>query len=94
MTTQCQVMIRQDELVLSWWSAALPKRQAEKWLKMSHSSHRLSHTLPFYLTVSKICTQCEMEHKADGIMEQMCSSDFGKSFTQSSRDLENSTRAI
>uniref|UniRef100_A0A6J0V649 Secreted frizzled-related protein 5 n=1 Tax=Pogona vitticeps TaxID=103695 RepID=A0A6J0V649_9SAUR len=26
--------------------------------------------------VSKICTQCEMEHKADGIMEQMCSSDF------------------
>lgn len=31
------------------------------------------------LTVSKICTQCEMEHKADGIMEQMCSSDFGES---------------
>uniref|UniRef100_A0A8C0VPJ4 Secreted frizzled-related protein 5 n=1 Tax=Cyanistes caeruleus TaxID=156563 RepID=A0A8C0VPJ4_CYACU len=26
--------------------------------------------------VSKICTQCEMEHKADGMMEQMCSSDF------------------
>uniref|UniRef100_A0A8D0E8C4 Secreted frizzled-related protein 5 n=1 Tax=Salvator merianae TaxID=96440 RepID=A0A8D0E8C4_SALMN len=26
--------------------------------------------------VSKICTQCELEHKADGIMEQMCSSDF------------------
>ncbi|XP_010073450.1 PREDICTED: secreted frizzled-related protein 5-like, partial [Pterocles gutturalis] len=25
---------------------------------------------------SKICTQCEMEHKADGMMEQMCSSDF------------------
>lgn len=28
--------------------------------------------------VSKICTQCEMEHKADGMMEQMCSSDFGE----------------
>ncbi|NXC39667.1 SFRP5 protein, partial [Penelope pileata] len=26
--------------------------------------------------VSKICTQCEMEHKADGMMQQMCSSDF------------------
>ncbi|XP_036592427.1 secreted frizzled-related protein 5 [Trichosurus vulpecula] len=26
--------------------------------------------------VSKICAQCEMEHSADGLMEQMCSSDF------------------
>lgn len=28
--------------------------------------------------VSRICTQCEMEHKADGMMQQMCSSDFGE----------------
>ncbi|KAK1333571.1 hypothetical protein QTO34_005956 [Cnephaeus nilssonii] len=27
--------------------------------------------------VTKICAQCEMEHNADGLMEQMCSSDFG-----------------
>ncbi|KAB0399968.1 hypothetical protein E2I00_007398, partial [Balaenoptera physalus] len=26
--------------------------------------------------VTKICAQCEMEHSADGLMEQMCSSDF------------------
>ncbi|XP_074089299.1 secreted frizzled-related protein 5 [Macrotis lagotis] len=26
--------------------------------------------------VSKICAQCEMEQSADGLMEQMCSSDF------------------
>ncbi|KAK2098761.1 Secreted frizzled- protein 5 [Saguinus oedipus] len=28
--------------------------------------------------VTKICAQCEMEHSADGLMEQMCSSDFGE----------------
>lgn len=29
-------------------------------------------------SVTKICAQCEMEHSADGLMEQMCSSDFGE----------------
>ncbi|XP_010222596.1 PREDICTED: secreted frizzled-related protein 5 [Tinamus guttatus] len=37
------------------------------------SGHDAGSCLP---AVSKICTQCEMEHKADGMMEQMCSSDF------------------
>ncbi|OBS65158.1 hypothetical protein A6R68_06318 [Neotoma lepida] len=26
--------------------------------------------------MTRICAQCEMEHSADGLMEQMCSSDF------------------
>ncbi|PKU28522.1 secreted frizzled-related protein 5 [Limosa lapponica baueri] len=32
--------------------------------------------------VSKICTQCEMEHKADGMMEQMCSTKYGGEKTE------------
>lgn len=28
--------------------------------------------------VSRTCAQCEIEHSADGLMEQMCSSDFGE----------------
>ena len=36
-------------------------------------------TPPLLLSsVTKICAQCEMEHSADGLMEQMCSSDFGE----------------
>lgn len=31
-----------------------------------------------FSSVTKICAQCEMEHSADGLMEQMCSSDFGE----------------
>ncbi|XP_038600087.1 secreted frizzled-related protein 5 [Tachyglossus aculeatus] len=37
---------------------------------------RLAHPLPTDPPVTKICTQCEMEHSANGLMEQMCSSDF------------------
>lgn len=37
-----------------------------------------SHSAFFLSAVSRICAQCEMEHSADGLMEQMCSSDFGE----------------
>lgn len=35
-------------------------------------------TLLSLSSVTKICAQCEMEDSADGLMEQMCSSDFGE----------------
>lgn len=35
-------------------------------------------TLLSLSAVTKICAQCEMEDSADGLMEQMCSSDFGE----------------
>lgn len=43
------------------------------------SPHQPPSTPPLLLSsVTKICAQCEMEHSADGLMEQMCSSDFGE----------------
>ncbi|XP_543955.4 secreted frizzled-related protein 5 isoform X3 [Canis lupus familiaris] len=44
--------------------------------------------------VTKICTQCEMEHSADGLMEQMCSSDFVVKMRIKEIKLENGDRKL
>lgn len=55
---------------------------AGQWGSLNPKSGSLASdplTLPLLLSsVTKICAQCEMEHSADGLMEQMCSSDFGE----------------
>nr|XP_055156042.1 secreted frizzled-related protein 5 [Nyctereutes procyonoides] len=44
--------------------------------------------------VTKICTQCEMEHSADGLMEQMCSSDFVVKMRIKEIKIENGDRKL
>ncbi|XP_015003367.3 secreted frizzled-related protein 5 [Macaca mulatta] len=44
--------------------------------------------------VTKICAQCEMEHSADGLMEQMCSSDFVVKMRIKEIKIENGDRKL
>ncbi|XP_010636849.1 secreted frizzled-related protein 5 [Fukomys damarensis] len=44
--------------------------------------------------VTKICAQCEMEHSADGLMEQMCSSDFVVKMRIKEIKVENGDRKL
>ncbi|XP_024590744.1 secreted frizzled-related protein 5 [Neophocaena asiaeorientalis asiaeorientalis] len=44
--------------------------------------------------VTKICAQCEMEHSADGLMEQMCSSDFVVKMRIREIKIENADRKL
>ncbi|XP_017520000.2 secreted frizzled-related protein 5 [Manis javanica] len=44
--------------------------------------------------VTKICAQCEIEHSADGLMEQMCSSDFVLKMRIKEIKIENGDRKL
>uniref|UniRef100_G1Q6H4 Secreted frizzled related protein 5 n=1 Tax=Myotis lucifugus TaxID=59463 RepID=G1Q6H4_MYOLU len=44
--------------------------------------------------LTKICAQCEMEHNADGLMEQMCSSDFVVKMRIKEIKIENGDRKL
>ncbi|KFO27156.1 Secreted frizzled-related protein 5 [Fukomys damarensis] len=44
--------------------------------------------------LTKICAQCEMEHSADGLMEQMCSSDFVVKMRIKEIKVENGDRKL
>ncbi|XP_025773575.1 secreted frizzled-related protein 5 [Puma concolor] len=44
--------------------------------------------------MTKICAQCEMEHSADGLMEQMCSSDFVVKMRIKEIKIENGDRKL